>query len=96
MKISFVSFSDSKGGASFAAYSIFQSVKKKKIRFFCIDKKKKDTNEIYGSFFKIYILTLRVIEKVLIYIFIKGKYHQSLNIFFTSLGRVLKKKNLTL
>ena len=48
MKISFLSYSDFKGGASLAAYSIFTSIKKKalKINFLCINKKYKNSKII--------------------------------------------------
>ena len=83
MKVVFLSFSDFKGGASMAAYSIFNSLKKKNFFFltaFCSHKK---SVVIYNNFKKIQIFIFRFIEKILILIFNKKKYHQSLNIFNT-------------
>ena len=57
MKIILLSFSDYKGGANIAAYSIFKSLKKKNINF------------------------LRSLEILIIKLFLKKNFHQSLNIF---------------
>lgn len=77
-----VSYSDSKGGASIAAYSIFESLNKiRKIEFHCIDGNKKKTKKINNNFYKNYLNFLRILEKILIYFFLKKKFHQSLNIF---------------
>ncbi|MFL2898355.1 MAG: glycosyltransferase [Candidatus Pelagibacter sp.] len=86
MKISFLSYSDFKGGASLAAYSIFKSIKKKalKINFLCINKKYKNSKVIYGNYFKIYLNIVRTLEKILIFFFLKKKFHQSLNLFKTN------------
>ncbi len=83
MKIIFLSFSDYKGGASTAAYSIFKAIKKKNIFFFTVYKKFKRSTEIYSIFKKIYIFNLRILEKILIFFFSKKRFHQSLNIFNT-------------
>ena len=86
MKISFLSYSDFKGGASLAAYSIFTSIKKKalKTNFLCINKKYKNSKIIYGNYFKIYLNIIRTLEKILIFFFLKKKFHQSLNLFKTN------------
>ena len=83
MKIVFLSFSDHIGGASMAAHSIFKSLKLKKSVFLTVHSKFKHSIEIYNIFKKIYIYNLRIIEKFLIFLFNKKKYHQSLNIFNT-------------
>jgi len=83
VKIIFLSFSDYKGGASTAAYSIFKAIKKKNIFFFTVYKKFKRSTEIYSIFKKIYIFNLRILEKILIFFFSKKRFHQSLNIFNT-------------
>ena len=41
MKIFFLSFSDYKGGANIAAYSIFKSINKKNVEFLTLYSKKK-------------------------------------------------------
>lgn len=77
-----VSYSDNKGGASIASYSIFESLKKiRKVEFHCIDGNKKKTKKINNNFYKSYLNFLRILEKLLIYFFLKKKFHQSLNIF---------------
>ena len=91
MKIILLSFSDYKGGASIAAYSIFKSIKKKNVLFLTAYKKFEYSKEIYSSLKKIYIFNLRVIEKILIYFFSKKKFHQSLNIFNTYTQREISK-----
>tara|TARA_B100000242_G_scaffold167944_1_gene120060 strand:+ start:973 stop:2136 length:1164 start_codon:yes stop_codon:yes gene_type:complete len=83
VKIIFLSFSDYKGGASIAAYSIFKSLRKKNALFLTVYKKFKSSTEIYSFLKKVYIFNLRVLEKILIYFFSKKKFHQSLNIFNT-------------
>ena len=83
MKVVFLSFSDFKGGASMAAYSIFNSLKKKNFFFLTAFSGNKKSVVIYNNFKKIQIFILRFIEKILILIFNKKKYHQSLNIFNT-------------
>ncbi len=83
MKIIFLSFSDFKGGASQAAYSIFKSIKNKNTEFLTVYSKNKDTKEIFNITKKIYIFFLRLIEKILIFFFSQKKYHQSLNLFNT-------------
>lgn len=90
MKVVFVSFSDFKGGASMAAYSIFKSLKKKNIFFLTAYSKHKKSIVIYNIFNKIQIFILRLIEKSLIYLFNKKKYHQSLNIFNTFIYKKIK------
>lgn len=83
MKVVFLSFSDFKGGASMAAYSIFNSLKKKNFFFLTVFSSHKKSVVIYNNFKKIQIFIFRFIEKILILIFNKKKYHQSLNIFNT-------------
>lgn len=90
MKVVFVSFSDFKGGASMAAYSIFKSLKKKNIFFLTAYSKHKKSIIIYNIFNKIQIFILRLIEKFLIFFFNKKKYHQSLNIFNTFIYKKIK------
>ena len=83
MKLTFLSFSDYKGGASIAAYEIFKSLKSKKSSFLTVYSKYNKSKEIYNFLKKIYISILRVLEKLLIFFLSKKKYHQSLNIFNT-------------
>ena len=83
MKLTFLSFSDYKGGASIAAYEIFKSIKLKKSFFLTVYGKHNKSKEIYNFIKKIYISILRVLEKILIFFVCKKKYHQSLNIFNT-------------
>ena len=90
MKVVFISFSDFKGGASMAAYSIFNSLKKKNFFFLTAYSKHKKSIVIYNIFNKIQIFTLRLIEKSLIFFFNKKKYHQSLNIFNTFIYKKIK------
>ena len=87
MKILFISFSDFKGGANIAAKSIYDSVKKTNIKkkYFTVYSKKKQNTEIYQFFGKLYINSLRFLEKIIILIFLKKKFHQSLNIFYTNI-----------
>ncbi len=85
MKILFISFSDFKGGANIAAYSIYKSLKNKNYFFFTVYSKYKTTIEVFGNLKKIFILFLRIIEKAIIKIFLKKNYHQSLNIFKTNI-----------
>ena len=88
MKIFFLSFSDYKGGANIAAYSIFKSINKKNVEFLTLYSKKKASINIYNFFGKVYINFLRILEILIIKIFLKKKFHQSLNIF----NSFLKKK----
>ena len=90
MRVVFISFSDFKGGAAMAAYSIFSSLKKKKFFFLTAYSKHKKSVVIYNIFNKIQIFILRLIEKTLIFIFNKRKYHQSLNIFNTFTYKKIK------
>ena len=84
MKIVFLSFSDHKGGASIAANSIFRSLKYKNSKFLTIQKKYNHSLELCGHIKKVYLNLLRILEKILIFIFLKKKiFHQSLNIFNT-------------
>ena len=71
MKIVFLSFSDHKGGAAMAAHSIYKLVKSKKSLFLRVDKKYKYSNDLYNFISKIYIFFLRIIEKILIFFFVK-------------------------
>jgi glycosyltransferase involved in cell wall biosynthesis len=90
MRIVFLSYSDFKGGASMAAYSIFNSLKKKNFFFLTASSKHKKSIVIYNVFNKIQIFILRLIEKTLIFFFNKKKYHQSLNIFNTFMYKKIK------
>jgi hypothetical protein len=83
MRILFVSFSDFRGGAAIAAGSLFNLIKSKKKKFFNSRKKKKFSFQIF-NFFEFHKITiLRIIEKILIFFFLKKRFHQSLNIFNT-------------
>ena len=73
MKIIFLSFSDFKGGASIAAYSIYKSLNNKKYLYLTANKKKKDSIDIFSSLNKIYISILRILEKILIFFFFEKK-----------------------
>lgn len=90
MRIVFLSYSDFKGGACMAAYSIFNSLKKKNFFFLTARSKHKKSIVIYNFLNKILILVLRLIEKTLIFFFNKKKYHQSLNIFNTFTYKKIK------
>ena len=83
MKIIFLSFSDYKGGASTAAYSIFKAIKNKNYLYLTVYKKFNNSKNLYSKLDKIYISLLRICEKIIIYLFCKKNYHQSLNIFKT-------------
>tara|TARA_B100000989_G_scaffold298160_1_gene286364 strand:+ start:708 stop:1868 length:1161 start_codon:yes stop_codon:yes gene_type:complete len=87
MKILFLSFSDFKGGANIAAYSIYKCLnnKKKGSFFYTVYSKYKDTKEIFNFFQKTFLNLLRIVEILLIKVFLKKKYHQSLNIFNTKI-----------
>ena len=80
MKVLLFSFSDDKGGAAKASYSIYLGLKKLIIgtEFLCLDKNKKYTKLLSQNIY--YTNFLRIFEKFLI-IFFKKYYHQSLNIF---------------
>ena len=84
MKILFISFSDFKGGANIAAYSIYKSLKNKNYFFFTVYSKYKTTIEVFGNLKKIFIIFLRIIEKAIIKIFLK-KTIINLNIFKTNI-----------
>lgn len=71
MKIIFLSFSDHKGGAAMAAHSIYKLVKSKKTLFLTVDKKYKYSKDLHKFYSKIYIFLLRIIEKILIFFFVK-------------------------
>ena len=61
-----VSYSDNKGGASIASYSIFKSLKKiRRVEFYCIDGNKKQSKKIKNNFYKSYLNFLRVSAKSL-------------------------------
>ena len=92
MKISFFSYSDFKGGAAIAAFSIYKSIKNKKIKknFFAVERKSKKTKSIYNSFEIFYLNCLRLLEIIIIFFTGKKGFHQSLNFFETPF---LKKVN---
>lgn len=78
----FLSFSDNKGGASIAAYSLFKALKKIfKVKFYCINGNKNDTIKNKSILNICYVNCLRIFEKFLISFFLKKEFHQSLNIF---------------
>ncbi len=81
MKIILLSFSDYKGGANIAAYSIFKSLKKKNIVFLTLYSNNKNSIKAYKFFGKLYINFLRSLEILIIKLFLKKNFHQSLNIF---------------
>ncbi len=87
MKVLFLSFSDFKGGANIAAQSIYGTLKKHDIKksYFTVYSSKKKNFEVYKFFGKLYINFLRFLEKIIITIFLKKKFHQSLNIFYTNI-----------
>lgn len=91
MRILFVSYSDFRGGAAIAASSLFKTIKGVKKKFLTAEKKKNFSYQIFNFFQFYYIMILRIYEKVLIFFFLKKKFHQSLNIFNT---KVYKKINL--
>ena len=93
MKVVFLSFSDYKGGAAIAAYNIFNSFKKKNIFFLTASGKYKKSKKINSFLDNIYINILRFIEIILIFIFNKKKYHQSLNLFNTYISKRIQKYN---
>ncbi len=93
MKILFLSFSDFKGGANIAAFSIFKSLKNKNFFFLTVYSKTKKSKEIIGKLKKYYIILLRIFEKIIIKIFLKKKYHQSLNIFNTYISGEINNLN---
>lgn len=93
MKIAFLSFSDYKGGANIVAQSIYKTLKNNNTlkSYITVYSNKKKKYEIYKFLGKLYINILRFIEKVIIMIFLKKKFHQSLNIFYTN---IIKKINI--
>ena len=92
MRILFFSFSDFRGGANIAAYSIHKAVKKfiKNVSFLTVQSKYKNSKDITSFVKKFYINCLRTFEKILISIFLKKKFHQSLNIFKTNILTIYK------
>jgi hypothetical protein len=82
MRVVFFSYSDSKGGAAKAAYSIFISLKKKilNLRFLCVHKENHQSIKINNNLHTIYLFYLRILEKIIIFFF-KQSFHQSINIF---------------
>ena len=71
MRILFFSFSDFRGGANIAAYSIHKAVKKfiKNVSFLTVQSKYKNSKDITSFVKKFYINCLRTFEKILISIF---------------------------
>ncbi len=90
MRIVFLSYSDFKGGASIAAYSIFKAINKKRFFFLTVEKKFKKSVSNFSYFIKICIFTFRTLEKILIFLFNKKKFHQSLNIFNSSIKKKIE------
>ncbi len=88
MRIVFLSYSDFKGGASIAAYSIFKAINKKNFFFLTAEKKFKGSISIYNISKKLIIFVYRIIEKFLLLFLKKKQFHQSLNI----LNVFIKKK----
>jgi len=83
VKLLFFSYSDNQGGAAKAAFSIFKALQNNnfiKCDFLCIHGKFKDSIKLVNNFNFFYLFFLRIIEKFII-IFLKTKFHQSLNIF---------------
>lgn len=91
MRIVFLSYSDFKGGASIAAFSIFKAIKKKNIFFLTANKKFKYSIQIYSLINKFYIFILRILEKIIISLFNKKQFHQSLNIFDSFVSKKIEK-----
>jgi len=81
MRIVFLSYSDFKGGASMAAHSIYKSLSSKNSYFLSSENKYKKSIKVFNIVGIAHIFFLRIIEKILISLFSKKKYHQSLNIF---------------
>ncbi len=90
MRILFVSFSDFRGGAAIAASSLFKLIKGYKKRFLTAEKQEIFSHKIFNFFEFCLIIILRIFEKILIFLILKKKFHQSLNIFNT---KVYKKIN---
>ena len=88
MRIVFLSYSDFKGGASIAAYSIFKAINKKNFFFLTVEKKFKGSISIYNISKKLIIFVYRIIEKFFLLFLKKKEFHQSLNI----LNVFIKKK----
>ena len=93
MKVVFLSYSDFKGGASIAAYSIFKAINKKNFFFLTVEKKFKKSISIFSNLKKFYINLLRILEKVFVFFFDKKKFHQSLNIFNTHIQNKIENYN---
>ena len=76
MRILFLSFSDYRGGANIAAYSIHKAVKNfiKNISFLTVQSKFKNSKDITSIIKKFYINLLRIFEKILITIFLKKNF----------------------
>lgn len=91
MRIVFLSYSDFKGGASIAAHSIYKSLSIKNSYFLSSKNKYKKSIKIFNIFGRAHIFFLRIFEKILISLFSKKKYHQSLNIFSALSYKVIKK-----
>ena len=91
MRIVFLSYSDFKGGASIAAFSIFNAVKKKNFFFLTADRKFKHSIPVYNLINKSYIFILRILEKIVIFFFNKKKFHQSLNIFHSFASKKIER-----
>ena len=90
MRILFISFSDFRGGAAIAARSLFDLIKNRKKEFLTAEKKKILSTKIFNIYEFYLIIIFRIFEKILIFFFLKKKFHQSLNIFNT---KVYKKIN---
>ncbi len=90
MRIVFLSYSDFKGGASIAAYSIFKAINKKNIFFLTVEKKFKESISTFSYLKKLCIFTFRIFEKIIIFFFNKKKFHQSLNIFNTFIKKKIE------
>ena len=90
MRIVFLSYSDFKGGASIAAHSIFKAINKKNTFFLTVEKKYKKSVLIFSYFRRLCIFTFRVLEKIIIFLFNKSKFHQSLNIFNTFIKKKIE------
>ena len=79
MKILFISFSDFKGGANIAAYSIYKSLKNKNYFFFTVYSKYKTTIEVFGNLKKNFYYISKDYRK---------SYHK--NIFKKKLSSIFK------
>lgn len=86
-KISFISFSDTTGGANKAAYRIYSSLKShNKGYFFCIKKQTKDLNVIQVEGISRFVCKLNRLSSKVIFLLLNKKEFRSLIIFNNPMG----------